>query len=165
MDRMFVDPRITIVPGTTQHCRELSLNLRHGDRAEILAVGMSPGKALLNSFGSSHICEAAIVGGEVAAMWGVCGCFLSNKGIPWLLTSPIVERYRIHLFRGAREFIGRCSEEFSILENYVDASYERAIYFLKCLGFQIGEEIPMGPFNAPFRRFYMSQDMWGPASG
>jgi len=147
---------IEIVPATVHHARLLLRGLRDADKAEIMAAGFRPGTAVMSSWRRSVMCNAALVDGEVAALWGVVGVLLGRVGAPWLLTTSACER--VSPIRFARIYRGETlamSRLFPILENFVDVRYHSAVRMLLLAGFRLDEPKPYGLHGALFRRFEM----------
>ena len=100
--------------------------------------------------------KVALVGGEVAAMWGLSGEVLSETGEPWLMTSTVCDRVpAISFMRIAAAELELMLAVKPRLENYVAADYPKAIRLLEGLGFHIEAPEPVGPKRAPFRRFWI----------
>jgi hypothetical protein len=130
--------------------------LRDGDRREIEALGKDPRKALRYSFRSSlYPPQVALVDGEIAALWGLCGDMLSDVADPWLVTGKAIERAPISFVKIARGWIAEALQIKPRLENYVHADYTEAVRLLKVLGFHLDEPAPLGPRRALFRRFWI----------
>lgn len=147
---------IEITPATEAHARELIRRLRAADRAEIMSGGLRPGRAVLASLRSSVWSRAALVDGEVAAIWGVGGSLLGGLGRPWLLTGTACER--VSPLRFARIYRGQVVSmltTFARLENFVDTEYTGAVRMLRLAGFSIDDPEPIGKNGALFRRFGM----------
>lgn len=139
------------------HLRTLARTLRREDAEEVMALGQRSWRVLLEAWRASAVRRTALVDGEVAACWGVCGPMTGGTGIPWLLTAPAIERVWIDFAREARREVREMLEVYPDLENYVHAPYKRAVGFLKVLGFAIDEPKPLAPTGAYFHRFHMSK--------
>jgi hypothetical protein len=142
-----------VIPATRSHILAMSTMLRAGDAAEIEAAGITPRRALWRSWRGSLVARAALVDGELAALWGVGGCPLGAVGQPWLLTAPPVERAKVAFLREARREVAQMLVLFPRLAGYVDARYEGAIWLLGAVGFTVGPSQPFGPHGAPFREY------------
>jgi len=150
--------KIEIVPSEPGHVPILVRNLREADRREMTCLGHLPRRAVWRTYKQAVMRRTAFVNGELAAMWGVCGGFADRTAVPWLLTTPAAE------VPGPRVFVETATEElekmlqaFGHLQNYVDASYTRAVRLLKVLGFTIHNPEPLAPTGALFRRFELKR--------
>lgn len=156
-------PKGEIVLGTPEHAKELACNLRPADAAEIWAAAARRNaydciKSSVQLGGQPY---TGLIDGKVACMMGVHRhTITSNKGVPWLLTTHLVDQH-------PRLFLRYCKigmEEiktgwgFDHLENFVDVRHHEAIRWLKWLGFTIHPEAPYGVFGMPFHRFDMRID-------
>lgn len=147
---------LDIVPATEAHARELIRRLRPRDRGEILAAGLRPGVGVMVSWRGAVVRKAALVDGEVAALWGVSGVLLGPVGMPWLLTGTPCEK--VSPLRFARIYRAEAHEMLRLffrLENFVDASYTAAVRTLALAGFWLDDPAPYGRRGALFRRFEM----------
>lgn len=139
------------------HIRALSRSMRAEDRAEIEILGAMPRRELWRSFRTSLVARAALVDGEIAAAWGVCGPLFAPVGVAWLLTAPPVERVPLACVRVGRQETREMLAFFPTIANRVHAPYERAVRFMRLLGFDVGEPEPFGPQGAPFRLVTMTR--------
>lgn len=147
-------PVVEIVPTTPQHLRELAPNLREEDKAEILAFGLSLEKALWRSYKSSVMRRTALIDGEVAATWGVCGHFLGTVGAAWLLTGKAVNKVSpLKFTRIYQEEVKEMLRLFPSLCNIVDANHSAAIRLLSIVGFKLHPPEVMGKRGKLFIRF------------
>lgn len=150
--------RVSIVPALPEHCDLLAANLRHGDRAEVQAAGLSRYRAVGHAFRNGVMCRTAFVDGDIAAMWGLGGGLLSATGTPWLLTTAAAERVPFAYVRIGRAQVAAMLALRPVLVNYVAANYDRAIRFLELLGFTLDDPAPFGDRDALFRRFELRRD-------
>lgn len=147
---------LELLPATEAHARELIRSLRDADRAEIVSAGSRPGRAVLVSWRDAVIRRAALVDGEVAALWGVGGSLLGGVGVPWFLTGAAFERIPpLRFARIYRAEVVSMLGLFMRLENFVDATYIGAIRMLILAGFRLDDPKPYGPRGAMFCRFEM----------
>lgn len=147
---------IEVIPATESHARALIRTLRAPDRAEIMAAGLRPGRAVMDSLRGSVWSKAALIDGDVAALWGVGGSLLGGVGRPWFLTGAAFERVpALRFVRIYRAQVVSMLETFATLENFVDAAYTSAVRMLILAGFRLDDPSPYGPRGALFRRFEM----------
>lgn len=135
----------TLLPATEADAYELAPMLRAQDHAEVIALGAEPEAALLESVRTSREALTARTGdGRIICMGGVCpATLIGQTGVPWLLGTDLVPEYRRPFLRETRRMVGRWQETFPILRNVVDARYGEAIRWLRWLGFEIGEPVPV----------------------
>lgn len=144
-----------IVDSEKKHALMLRKALRTGDRAEIDAAGVSDARAVWRSFSASVLCRTAFVDGEIAAMWGLGGTLMSDRGSPWLLTTSAVEKVPFAVVREAKKHALEMLTVRPYLANYVHARYTKAVRLLELIGFELSEPFPFGPKGEPFRKFEM----------
>lgn len=141
--------RYAIVPCTLAHLREIGRTMRAEDRAEIEDAGLRPRHLLAQLWRDTLAPKAAIVDGEVAAVWGDAAPLLALDGSMWMFTSPAVERLPLAYFREARRDIGERLKTRRVLRADVACGYERALRFFAMLGFRLGP-----PFEAKAGGWY-----------
>lgn len=146
----------TIQDATLRHAMQLGDNLRPEDRAELEAIGATdPHRALVNYLKGSGVAFAAVLNGEVGAMFGtapVDSALSAPEGLAavWMLTGrKFAEKPRAFI-RPARGMLQLLLERHHILVNYIDARYEAAVRWAKWLGFVVGSPVPYGPAGMPF---------------
>lgn len=153
--------RYRVVPSIDAHVGMLLPKLRIDDLAEIDGTGSTARRSLWRGLRNSIVCETAFVDDEIAAMWGLAVSYipgvslLSDKGAPWLLTSAAVERVPFAVVREGRYAVARMLRIKPKLENYVLASYTRAVRTLRLIGFKIDKPEPIGRNGALYSRFHM----------
>ena len=132
--------------------------MRPGDRAECESVGVSAKRALWRSYKGSLEAWAVEVEGEgLAAVFGLGGVILSDVGIPWLMTGPLVEKYPFAFLRVSKAIVAGFLEQKPRLENYVLADYRGACRLLEAIGFTLGDPEPHGVQRVMFRKFTMER--------
>ena len=152
--------RYEIVPVTANHIAELLADPRPADVAEFLAAsGEGPDVVLARAVAISPECWAVLADGQVLGIFGVAPIsMLSGRGAPWLVGTPILDRYARGFIRLNREFLPRMLAGYSHLENWVDARNTRAINWLRWLGFTVHDPVPFGVAGLPFHRFDMRRE-------
>lgn len=147
-------PSIKIIDSETWHVTLLRQNLRKDDANEILRFGISIERALWRSYRASVIRKTIFIDDKIAAMYGCMGSFLSDSGIPWLITTQ--EVYKVSPLKFTRIYQQNVEEMlrvFQSLENYVDSEYHAAIRMLDIVGFTISEPEEYGAKRSLYRKF------------
>jgi hypothetical protein len=149
-------PDVAVRRATITDVYALAATLRDGDRAEILAMGRDPRRALRFAYRVSLLPpRVATVDGAIAAMWGLGGDLISDVGEPWLLTGHAAGRVPFAFVRIAKAELDAMLAVKPRLENYVAADYPKAVRLVEGLGFQLDAPAPIGPKSALFRRFWI----------
>ena len=143
---------VRIEPARPDHVALLAPVMRAADRQEVWASSRStPEQALRRCLASSSRAWTVFFGGEVGAMWGVAPlAILGRTGVPWLLTSPAVERHPIAFLRRSVTLLDEVEQGFAVLRNHVDARQTRCLPWLRWLGFTVEPAVPVGPDRLPF---------------
>lgn len=149
---MSAAPSYQIVEATVEHVRDLGGRLRSDDALEITCLGESVRSALWHSWRGSPLRRTMLVNGKVAGIWGVHSDLISKRGIPWFLTAPEIERVPIAMVKEGRAELAEMARIYSHLDNYVLASYCRAVRFAQMIGFKVDDPMPIR--GVPFRRFW-----------
>lgn len=116
-------------------------------------MGLSPNRAIWDSWRNSLFCHTCFVDDEPAAIFGLAGALLDDVGHPWLCTTPAIERIKLTFLRCARIEVEMMLEARPHLVNYVDQRYDRAQRFLRALGFTLHDPEPYGPKGELFCKF------------
>lgn len=146
-------------PVNDDHIWQLAHNMHPDDVAEVRdGCGLTPAQALIQACRSTRYPLAYVDEGVVIAMLG-CGEHTSligerRVGIPWMLASRQITSYGKPLVKSGRELTKFWSEDYDILQNYVDVRHERACRWLKAIGYTLDEPTPYGPLQLPFHRFW-----------
>lgn len=132
--------------------------LRDEDAREVMRLGCGP---------ASGCIRRAIAGSRMAGVFyrdeaplcvfGVADASVVDQktGIPWLIGTHALSRSPRPFLRETRQWVSAWMEHYSALTNYVDADYEKAIRWLRWLGFTIGDPEPYGAPGAMFCRIEM----------
>lgn len=146
---------VLIRPTEPGDAARLFANLRPSDLAECQAYGQADiGAGIEASVRRSALCWTGLVDGEVAAILGVAPLnILTGMGSPWMLGTPLVDRYQRVLVRSTPEYIARMLKAFPHLVNFVHARNTTSVRWLRRLGFTLHEAVPFGPLGEPFHPF------------
>lgn len=147
-------------PTTEFDCYELMDNLRPGDRREMAVA--HPGLTVDDLWGSCkapHQATSAFApDGKLICIFGVNEYPLSpTVGIPWLLGTPLLDRYMLSVCKLARKHVAGWHERYETLTNVTDSRNTRILRWLKWLGFKFLSVVPMGPQAVPFIHFSSSR--------
>lgn len=149
-----------VVPAHSDHIFWLANNMSQADRDEVAAaVGMGPYRALKDSLDRSVAAWTGLVKDEPVCMWGVTPLdILGGLGSPWLLGTDELRKYGFTFLRECKSRLPAMLELFPLLVNYVDARHERAIRWLKWLGFRLDPApVAYGLWGMDFFRLEMKR--------
>lgn len=137
-------------------CKVLAPNLRQADKDEVWAShGLGPLEALQFSFLLSEEANTIISDNEdIIGMFGVTKH--GDIGIPWLLMSDdIYQPSHVRQFvPTSKKWVKEVQERYKILVNYVAKDNDKAIKWLRLLGFTfISLEPNYGVNPKPFYEF------------
>jgi len=143
-----------------QHIDALVENMRQADRDEVAAVSARPLKQIVqDSVDLSSWVRAGLVNGELACIWGICPTSLiGRKGTPWLLATPVIEKYPVAFLRRCKPCIKKFKKAYRFMENHVDVRNKVAIHWLKWMGFKFDKAKPWGIQGKDFYRFSMETE-------
>lgn len=146
---------VSITPTTSEDLDELAEHMRDIDRKECrLTMPMPVRKALSLSHEVSYETLTGRVDGKLVAVFGIARMStISSVGVPWMLGTPLVERYAMTVIRYNREMISKWEKQHSILKNYVHVDNETSIRWLRWLGFTILKPVRFGAKNEFFHPF------------
>lgn len=130
--------------------------LRDVDNEECLAAsGDIADMALLLSFRNSTKCWVGLVDNRPFCCFGVAPSGIASLGIPWMLATDELKKAAREVATDSKLYIKKMLDEYSSLENWVDARNLTSIYWLKKCGFTIDAPEPYGVKNKLFHRFFM----------
>lgn len=130
-----------------KHIAELSNTMRQEDKDEIWHLArLSPMAALVMSYDLSKVCYTTLVDNRVAIIGGV-GSHPTEKevGVPWMLASPLLKEIRRDFIKEIRDWVWELSRGYKMLRNVAWSKNETHIRWLKWMGFEMGEGMPLGP--------------------
>lgn len=139
------NPEIVIKDCEAKDIREMAKTMHAKSMETAFRLGISPNKALWKSWKQSIYCKSVFLNGKIAAIFGLCGCMFGEKGLPWLIMTPEVEEYPMRVAFIYKKELQKMAKMHPLLEDYVEATHDKAIRMLSLMGFKIGTEImPIG---------------------
>src|SRR3990172_11802220 len=128
-----------VIEAQPDHLPWLAERLRMPDAAELLAAtGCDPIEALRYSLHVSVYSWVWYVDGEPGCVFGLAApSLISDCAMPWLMTTPAIERRPIEFLRGRRRVLAHMLRLYPHLEGYVDTRHDVSIHWLRWLGFRI----------------------------
>ena len=145
---------IKLKPIEDQDVEDLLADITSEDRAEILAMGVSPEWGVNNSLATAIESVAIRVDGPLGCLTGVShGPGLAEWVVPWMLMTNHGRKYPISILRVSRKIIRRWQGEFPYMKNYVDSRHCAAVEWLAWLGADLTFVEHYGPFRRPFYKF------------
>lgn len=137
---------VSILPTVDADLVELEKNIRDIDVKECHQVLNLPvSKALQLSRAISYEVLTGRVNGELVTIFGIANVNkLSTEAAPWLLATPLIEKYAFTFARRNKAVIETWKNRHAIMSNYVHVDNKVTIHWLSWLGFNIQEPIPYG---------------------
>lgn len=149
----------TLADVNLQRVRFVARNMRTEDYLECQrSTGRAPSEVLVEAIDLSEYSGVILLDDEPANVYGVVK-HPDGVGIPWSMSTYVADRSPREFVRLSLEGIGLIKERYDRLFNFVDASYTRAIKWLKLMGFTVGEPQPYGVLQMPFRPFWWRRDV------
>ena len=147
--------RKKIVPTTVPHIEELAETMRQCDVDEVWASShTTPLEALQRGVQFSQEPFTGLMDGKVVCIFGVSQISpLSEEARPWLLASDLIDETAHTFLRVNRVYIREIKKKYPFLQNWVDCRNEKAIRWVKWLGFKFDKPAPYGPDGLDFMRF------------
>ena len=141
--------RWRVEPATLEHAFVIAERMRDADAAECRKAGVTPERAMFNSYDGSFYARTLFVDGEPMAIWGVGADLIDDTARPWLFTAKGMERHARALLKIGRLEVAEMMSRYDNLWNLVDADYRGALRFVEKLGFTLGDlvEMPGGLFR------------------
>ncbi|HWW56357.1 MAG TPA: hypothetical protein VN047_05645 [Sphingopyxis sp.] len=143
-----------LVEADTSHIPFLADHMRPADVMECAAIGRRPVSALTNALRSSLWALTAIVDDQPHAMMGVTSrSMVEAVGVPWMLGTERIYDHARDLVRYAPAILAEMHLTFDRLENLAAADNDRALRFLRHVGFEICAE-PINVGGTSFVHFF-----------
>jgi hypothetical protein len=142
-------------PRTTEdHIELLVENMREDDYRELDAIAFSKHEAIVrDSCERSLECWSCFAPGGLVAIFGVVPqSLVSEAVVPWILTTKVAEKHKKDFYRASKIAVDFWLKKYGVLENYIDARYERSLRWAEKLGFTIHPAIPYGAYGLPFHK-------------
>lgn len=144
----------------------LVANMREADAAEVdkttnidysLPIEKNRLRAVTMCMRASAECKAVhSVYGELIAIGGIIPD--GNKAAAWLLTTNSADKYSVEFARLSKKLLPEIFSPFSLLYNYVDIGYIKAIRWLLWLGFKTENVYEMNPSRAQFVKMTLAKE-------
>lgn len=149
---------------TLADAEDLAPRMRAADVAEVFASSSRGPRAVLQDcLAKSLEAYTTLFDGEVTSMWGVAPApdppVGVKVGVVWLLSSATIERHRAAFLAAASRALLELLSRWDVLINAIDVRHVKAIRWAERCGFQLDEPAPYGPFNLPFRPFWVSKEV------
>lgn len=107
----------------------------------------------------TEVCQETDTG-EIITIFGLgktLDHFDEPVGVPWMVASPSLIRYRKVLMRYSRKVVQEMLEQFPLLNNFVDSRNTVHIHWLKHMGFQFaGKDLIIR--GIPFKYFFKRRE-------
>lgn len=128
-----------IVQPTSKILHQIAARMRTDGVQDLLdAAGMSNLEAVTVCAKNSLYCQAWIVDGEAACLFGLTTpSVTSNTGEPWVIITDIVLDHKIEFLRACRKMMGWWLARRPVLIGTVERDHEESIRWLRWLGFDV----------------------------
>lgn len=133
--------------------------IREPDKIELEAAAGSPYYQVIRDGykQNAHHSWTGHANNNVVAVFGIKRLTaLSDVGVPWLISTNLVPKYRGVFMRYSKQIFDLVKRDYNYLCNYVDKRNIVAIRWLKWLGFTIQEPEPYGVNGELFCRFELT---------
>lgn len=146
---------VSMIPTVDADLKELADNIRDIDRLECkLVLNLPVEKALQLSKAQSYEVLTGRVNGDLVAVFGIASVnVLSTEATPWLLATPLIEKYAFAFSRKSKEIITKWKTRHSIMKNFVHVDNKITIRWLRWLEFEIKKPEPYGISGELFHPF------------
>lgn len=151
--------KLEFVEATREHAIFIAANMRGHDLLELEASGRDPFDAMLKGWKTSTKCWTGLVDGVPAIMFGVAPISaLTGHGSPWLLGTPDALKIKRNFLLNSVGYVKEMLRLYPQLTNYVDCRNRQSVRWLKWLGFQLLDPVPIGVNGEMFHPFIMRKE-------
>jgi hypothetical protein len=137
---------------------ELLEDIRDVDIRELRSsTGKEPKEILQVSFRMPGSIFTLRVKGDLVCIFGIAtvGSPEDLAGVPWMIGTNKVKKYRREFLDVSRTIFCTMCSKYRYLSNYVDDRNKDSIKWLQWLGFHVGDPVPFGIADLPFRQFLL----------
>lgn len=128
-------------------------NARQSDKDEVfLFSGRTIGETLSETPNINKDADVWIVDGKPVAIFGVT-TFGEDNNVIWMLATDDFDKYAKMFRVKCREVFGKMIEGHDYLYNFVWYKHKKAIKWLRWLGAEISDPLPIGLNNELFCKF------------
>lgn len=124
-----------------EHIEEIVSNMTRHVADELLAMyaPMSLQEILSKTFKYAELAEVAYINGELVCVMGVTvDSKMSTVARPWLIPTKTIKKYKKTFLPASKRWIAYLLTKYDALENVGSATHDRALRWLKWLGFKTG---------------------------
>lgn len=151
--------RCRITTAAPEDAAFVAANAREADRREFEASsGRTPSQVVAEAMATADMAFTGWRGGVPVCIFGVSpASLLIGRGTPWLVGTDHLDRCARPLLRVSMPALDLFHARYPELMNYVDARNDRAIRWLRWMGFTIHPAEPHGIAGLPFHKFERSR--------
>lgn len=146
-----------IIPALPEHIPAIADHVRDADKLEFAANLRTAAQVMAHGLRVSTVAWIGTVDGIPVCMFGVApvdGFWLQGHGRPWMVGTRFLDDHALLFLRRCRGQVKHMLDLYPVLTNYVDARNDRAIQWLRWLGFRVSDvSRPCGIMNVPFFHF------------
>ena len=148
-------------PATLEDIDPLVMRVRPEDVSELWAAAMAtPERALRDGILLSPESWVGMADDLPLCIFGVAPVSLLGRvGAPWMVGTSDIDRHAFGFLKACKGAVAEMIAPYPYLFNFVDARNDKAVRWLKWLGFTMPPAEPYGPFGLPFHRFEMKRDV------
>jgi hypothetical protein len=155
VDEIRISPRMSIRRSVEDDIVEIAPRMRQQDIDELWASGRhTPVEALVSALISSDYTFTVVIDGRAECMFGLSIIsHVTGHGSPWFLGTDEIQKHRRDFLRASVQWRDMFVARTPDLRNCVDDRNELSKRWLRWLGFELTEPVPMGYDGAMFRMF------------
>jgi len=146
---------------TAEDISAVRANVRAENLAELEVVGLGLDEVLDWSLNNSVEALCGVIDGEPVCLFGVSCTEDPGIGCPWMVGSNAIDRHRVAFLRASRAKVDEWLTHWPVMMNWVDARNTRGLRWLRFLGFEIQDPIPMGESGLEFHLFSKKREARG----
>lgn len=133
-----------------EDARFLDGRLRKEDIEEARALGVESEHICEMAFNASDYSWVGTIDGETAMIFGCTKSVFDEWGEIWALGSDLCSKHPKSMVKYGREIVPDLLRIYPKLHNFCYEKYEKAIDWLKLIGFEVGEPKEHGAFGNKF---------------
>ena len=150
---------VKFIKPTDELIQAIAADMRQADVDEIWASNhYTPIDGLMESWKVSDYSAVVVINNEPCVMVGlVIANILGGVGVPWLMGSNAIMKYKSSFMRYGPELIEQMLDVCPKLVNYVHVKNKASVRWLKQVGFKFDDPVPYGAEQELFHRFHLQR--------
>ena len=134
------------IPAVAEHASLIVSNLNQDIEGEMKAISPKPvDEFIADAIHRSDDVWSAFDEEGIICIFGIRRPhLLSDRGVPWLITSNLIHKHKRDFLKGAKITLAHWLTQYDVLENWIPMGFPRLLRWLEWAGFTVFDAEPYG---------------------